>query len=433
MPPIVPSENFPRRQTIAQRQSDQLRALLRTVLPANPFYAAKYDAARAPTKVTHLGDFYERFPFTAKGELAADQLANPPYGTNLTFPLERYNRCHQTSGTLGAPLRWLDTPESWNWMLDNWQTILRNAGVTSADTVFFAFSFGPFIGFWLAFESAVKLGCRCLPGGGMSSAARLRAILDHRATVLCCTPTYALHLAEIAADQKIDLSTSAVKSLIVAGEPGGSIPATRARLESLWPGARVFDHHGMTEVGPVTFECPARPRVLHVIESAYIAEIIDPVKGTSVHPGETGELVLTTLGRAGSPLLRYRTGDLVCAALDAVCECGRSELALEGGILGRTDDMVCVRGVNVYPGAVEEIIRHHSGVAEYQVQVSETESLVQLSLKLEPLPQVSDGEALAREVEAQLQAALSLRIPVTVVPSGSLPRFEMKARRWLRT
>jgi phenylacetate-CoA ligase len=429
----VPPEIFPKRQVIAQRQSDALRALLRALTPANPFYAAKYDAARAPSKVSHLGDFYASFPFTTKAELVADQKAHPPYGTNLTFPLERYTRSHQTSGTSGVPLRWLDTPESWDWMADNWQTILRVAGIARADSIFFAFSFGPFIGFWLAFEAGVRLGCRCLPGGGMSSPARLRAILDHRATVLCCTPTYALHLAEVAAAEGLTLADSPVKTLIVAGEPGGSIPTTRSRLESAWPGVRVFDHHGMTETGPVTYECPARPRVLHVLESAYIAEIIHPETGAHVPTGETGELVLTTLGRLGSPLLRYRTGDLVRASQDTVCECGRSELALEGGILGRTDDMVCVRGVNIYPSAVEEILRAHGGVGEYQVQVDTASTLPEITLKVEPLTAALDAAALAREVEGALQVAFNLRIPVTVVATGSLPRFEMKAQRWLRT
>ena len=426
------AEAFPRRQVIAQRQSDQLRTLLRTILPANPFYAAKYDAANAPAKVTHLGDFYERFPFTTKTELMADQAANPPYGTNLTFPLERYTRCHQTSGTSGVPLRWLDTAESWDWMMRNWETIFRAAGVTGGDRIFFAFSFGPFLGFWLAFEAALRLGCRCIAGGGMSSPARLRNIFDHSATVLCCTPTYALHLAEVAVAEHLEMAASPVKTIIVAGEPGGSIPSVRARLESVWPGARICDHHGMTEVGPVTYECPVRPRVLHVMEGAYIAEIVNPETGTQTQAGDTGELVLTTLGRLGSPLLRYRTGDLVKSCLDTVCECGRSELALEGGILGRTDDMIAVRGVNIYPSAVEEILRSHGGVAQYQVQVKTDSALVELALVIEPSPEISDAAALSGSLETALQTAFNLRIPVTLAPAGSLPRFDMKARRWVR-
>src|SRR5205823_10408749 len=138
-----------------------------------------------------------------------------------------------------------------------------------------------------------------------------------------CTPTYAMRLAEVAAEEKIQLSSLQVRTLIVAGEPGGSLPAVRARLTERWRGARVFDHHGMTETGPVTYECPARAGVLHVIESAYYAEVIQPNGIEPVKRGETGELVLTTLARTGSPVLRYRTGDLVkCGAKNGACECG---------------------------------------------------------------------------------------------------------------
>lgn len=419
------------RQAIVEAQCRQLRELFAAILPANPFYTAKCAAAGAPSTVASLDEFFRHFPFTTKAELATAQSAAPPYGTNLTFPLSAYTRCHQTSGTGGTPLRWLDTPESWQWMLGNWETIFRAAGVGHGDRIFFAFSFGPFIGFWLAFEAAVRLGCQCLPGGGLTSVARVRAILEHGATALCCTPTYAMHLAEVAAREQLDLSASQVKKLIVAGEPGGSIPNTRSALESMWPGARVFDHHGMTETGPVSYQCPVRPQLLHVMETGYIAEIVKPGGGEHVSAGEKGELILTTLGRWGSPLLRYRTGDLVQAGRAAVCECGSHELVLEGGILGRTDDMVVVRGVNVYPSAVEDILRAQEGVAEYQVQVERSNALAELSLKLEPLPDVADPAALAQRVQTALHNALNLRVPVQPVTPGTLPRFEMKARRWI--
>jgi len=331
------------RAAISASQLEQLRSLVAELFPGNKFYSQKLNAAGVTFDIASLEDFSRRFPFTTKTELVEDQRAHPPFGANLTYPLERYTRFHQTSGTIGAPLRWLDTPESWDWMTENWTEIYHAAGVTRADRVYFAFSFGPFIGFWLAFEAAARMGALCLPGGGMSSAVRVRAILDNAATVLCCTPTYAIRLAEVAAEEKIDLRQSRVKTIIVAGEPGGSIPAIRSRIEQLWLGARVSDHHGMTEVGPVTYECPERPGVLHVLESAYYAEVIDPATGKAIPVDETGELVLTTLGRTGSPLLRYRTGDLVKVDLQPCC-CGRIEMALVGGILGRTDDMIVVRG-----------------------------------------------------------------------------------------
>jgi phenylacetate-CoA ligase len=424
---------FLARRAIASSQLEQLRHLLAALVPANSFYTQKFSRAGVTATIAGLDEFSQKFPFTTKQELAEDQCARPPYGTNLTFELERYTRFHQTSGTTGAPLRWLDTPESWNWMVENWAEILRAAGATPGDRVFFAFSFGPFIGFWLAYEAAQRNGCLCLPGGGLSSAARLRVMMENDATILCCTPTYALRLAEVAAQEKIELSAARLRTIIVAGEPGGSIPALRGRLQELWHGARVFDHHGMTETGPVTHECPKLPGVLHVLEPAYFAEVIDPVTAQPVAPGQRGELVLTTLGRTGSPLLRYRTGDLVKPAIHhQPCACGRHTLALEGGILGRTDDMVIVRGVNVFPSAVEDIIRTCGGVAEYQVTVSNARSLAELSVQIEPTPGCPDSPALVKRLEKSFEDALALRVPVKTVPAGTLPRFEMKAKRWVK-
>jgi len=311
--------------------------------------------------------------------------------------------------------------------------VFRAAGIRAGDRVFFAFSFGPFIGFWLAYESAQRLGCLCVPGGGMSSEVRARAILGTGAAVLCCTPTYAIRLGEVAALEKLDMTRSGVKRIIVAGEPGGSLPATRKHIESLWPGARVFDHHGMTETGPVTYECPTCPGVLHIIESAYIAEVIDPNNGKAA---ASGELVLTTLTRTGSPVLRYRTGDLVKLksqdSKTGTCSCGRHEMALDGGILGRVDDMIIVRGVNVYPGAVEEILRGIGEVAEYRVRVSTQNALAEMRVEIEPAESCADSKHLAAAVSRAFENALALRVPVVLVKPGELPRFEMKSRRWIK-
>src|SRR5215470_135699 len=423
----------PDRKATAIDQLEQLRSLVTELFPANKFYSNKLNAAGITFDIASLEDFSARFPFTTKPELVQDQLAHPPFGTNLTYPLERYTRFHQTSGTTGAPIRWLDTPESWEVMVENWAEILRAAGAKPGDRVYFAFSFGPFIGFWLAFESATRIGCLCVPGGGLSSAARLRAILDNGIDIVCCTPTYAMRLGEVALEEKIDLKSGRVRVLIVAGEPGGSIPTVRTRLEQLWPGAKVFDHHGMTEVGPVTYECPKQPAVLHVLESVFYAEVVEPTTGRAVDPGSIGELVLTTLGRVGSPLLRYRTGDLVKWQIgEKPCACGRYEMSLQGGILGRTDDMVVVRGVNVYPSAVDEIVRGHNDVVEYQVELSVDRAMPEISLQIEPSPRCRDVAGLVRELERSFETALALRVPITTVPSGTLPRYEMKSRRWIK-
>jgi len=423
---------FLERNEIEDLQLRKLRSLLEAILPSNPFYARKLAPGEAKRAAAGLNEFTDAIPFTTRHELVKDRLDHPPYGTGLTYPVERYVRCHQTSGTTTVPIRWLDTRESWDHIVENWLEIFAAAEVTSEDRFFFAFSFGPFLGFWSALDAVLRLGCFCFPGGSMTSLARLQAILDNRITVLCCTPTYAQHLGEVAREKGIDLAKSPLRLIIVAGESGGSIPATRTRIESSWPKARVFDHHGMTEVGPVSYQCPAQPGTLHVLEAAYLAEVIDPATSLEVQPGEAGELVLTTLDRLGSPLLRYRTGDLVKPGERTRCMCGRCDLALDGGILGRTDDMVVVRGVNVYPSLIEDLVRAFPDVAEYRAQLDCRQSMVELSLEVELDPKRGDPALLQKELERSLQTTLNLRVPVRILPAGSLPRFEMKAQRWNR-
>lgn len=419
------------REPLESLQLQKLQTLLSTVVRHNSFYSAKLREAGASGDVSSLQEFIKAVPFTFKQELVDDQAAHPPFGSNLSYPMERYTRFHQTSGTTGTPIRWLDTPESWDWMVHCWTKVYRAAETTPADRVFFPFSFGPFLGFWVAFEAATRIGSLAISGGNMRSASRLQAILDNRITVLCSTPSYAIRLAEIAEQEKIDLRSSNVRTIIVAGEAGGSIPTTRSLIERLWHGARVADHHGMTETGPVTYECPMLPGVLHVIEAEYFAEVIHPVTGESVEPGNTGELVLTNLGRLGSPLIRYRTNDIVRRSGEIPCRCGSFELALEGGILGRSDDMVIVRGVNVFPSAVEDILRAH-GVLEFQVEIYASHALPELRIQVEPAPGSDSSDGFASRVAAAVQNALGFRAPVFCVPSGSLPRFEGKSKRWIR-
>ena len=419
------------RVTIEALQIDKLQRLLTTVLATNAFYSAKLKHACVRAGVASLTQYSSSVPLTDKSEIIDDQAKHPPYGSNLSYPLSRYTRFHQTSGTTGTPVRWLDTPESWSWMVDCWARVYESAEAVPGDRIFFPFSFGPFLGFWVAFETATRVGCLSISGGNMRSAARLRAILDNQVTLLCSTPTYALHLADVAAEEKIDLGSTKVRGIIVAGEPGGGIPATRSLIETLWPGARVIDHHGMTEMGPVSYECPERRGVLHVIEAAYFPEVIDPLNLEPVGRGGTGELVLTNLGRLGSPLLRYRTGDVVRCSQDAVCRWGSAELALEGGILGRCDDMVIVRGVNLYPSAVEEILRS-CGVAEFRVHTSQERALEELSIQIEPQRGLDNYSTLVDRVAMTLHNVMGFRVRVSCVPHGTLPRFEGKAKRWVR-
>ena len=361
----------------------------------------------------------------------ADQEQAPPWGTVLTEPVEHYTRYNQTSSTTGRPLRWLDTTESWQWMLNCWKAVYRGAGVGAGDRIFFPFSFGPFLGFWTAFDAATQIGAHAIPAGGMTSAQRLALIASLAPTVVCCTPTYALRMLDVAREAgggDDALAGTAVRTIIVAGEPGGSIPATRRRIERGW-GVRLIDHHGLTEVGPISFECLEAPGFLHVNEREYIAEVLDPESLEPLPDGRRGELIITNLGRTASPLIRYRTGDLVVAT-HAPCRCGRTFMRLDGGILARADDMVNIRGANVYPAAVETVLRAIDAVVEYRCTVRAGRSLRALTVEVE-VGRGADADTVATQAAQRLREALGLNVQVTPVAAGTLPRFEMKARRFV--
>ncbi|HEV2010996.1 MAG TPA: phenylacetate--CoA ligase family protein [Candidatus Limnocylindria bacterium] len=393
--------------------------MLREVLDSNPFYRAKLGP------MASLRD-WEQLPFTTKRELSDDQAQHPPFGRNLTYPLERYVRLHQTSGTTGQPLRILDTAESWSWWEETWAFVYRAAGVTAADRVFFCFSFGPFIGFWSAFSAANRLGALAISGATMSSSERLRAIIATGATVLVCTPTYALRLADVAREDGVDLSKTTLRVSIHAGEPGASIPETRARIEDAF-GVRAFDHTGGTEFGPTGFSCASRDGV-HLIEREFIVEV-RAENGTVAAEGE-GELVITNLGRWGSPAIRYRTGDRVHASRRG-CGCGRTFVKLERGILGRVDEMLTVRGVNVFPSAVEGIVRRFAEVAEFRIEAYTERGMDALRCTIEPRDD-ADAAGLARAIGEAIHRDIGVRAEVRLAVPGSLPRFELKARRFSR-
>jgi len=410
-----PGEPTPR-SALAAFKLERLRRLLREILPRNAFYAAKL----AHVDVDSLAslDDLAGWPFTFKEELveAAGQGGLPG---NLTWPPERYVRFHQTSGTHGRPLPVFDTADDWAWWMECWRTILSRGSVTTGDRVLVASSFGPYAGFWSGFDAAVDCGALAIPTGGMTSLGRLQLARSLAATVLVATPSYALHLAEVAEEHKIDLAAMPVRLVVVAGEPGGSIPATRARIAARW-GAEVLDHAGATEVGPWGVGDRSGGG-LDVIESCFHPEFLALDTGRPALPGELAELVLTTLGRSGAPVIRYRTGDVVRPtwASDGASHWVR----LEGGILGRSDDMLVVRGVNIFPGAIDDIVRSFPEVIEHRLIVESRGSLDELQLEVE------DRLGAPARVAEELKLRLGLRVEVVEVPIGSLPRFEGKGRR----
>jgi len=402
------------RDALSELQLQRLNRLLETVLPENRFYAEKLggEAVRLES-LDRLGEL----PFTEKSELVGED----DFAANLTYPLERYVRFHRTSGTHGRPLVVLDTVDDWQWWIDTWQFVLDAAELTPADRVVMAFSFGPFIGFWSAHDAAVHRGCLVVPSGGLSTVARIELIKSVRATALFCTPTYALHMAEVAEAKQVDVSQTDVRRIIVAGEPGGSIPSVRERIEAAW-NAQVIDHSGASEVGPWGY-ADADRQGLHVNESEFIAEFIAVESGKPAKKGELSELVLTTLGRYGMPVIRYRTGDLVRPSWQARGNC--RFVFLDGGVLSRADDMMIIRGVNVFPSSVEQILRSFPEVAEYRMTAFKDGAMDALSIEVED--QLEQPERIANE----LQLKLGLRVDIQCVPAGSLPRFEAKGKRFV--
>jgi len=405
------------REALSALQLEKLNRLLASVALENAFY--RHKLAGFPTRLESLEQLAS-LPQTTKEELQP-AAGGEPFAANRTYGVERYVRCHQTSGTRGRPLVVLDTAEDWRWWIHGWQYVLDAAEITGRDRALLAFSFGPFIGFWSAFDALVARGALVLPGGGLTSLARLEIIRRAGVTSLFCTPTYALRLAEVAAEHTINLAESPVEKIIVAGEPGGSVPATRERIEAAW-NARVIDHGGATEVGPWGF-ADAAGRGLHVNEAEFIAEFVSVETGRPAGEGEFADLILTTLGRVGAPVIRYRTGDLVRPIWSG--NGANHFVLLEGGILGRADDMVIVRGMNIYPTAIEQIMHSFPEVVEYRVTARKQGPLDELVVEVE------DHLQQPARIANEMQLKLGLKVDVRCVTSMSLPRFEGKGRRFI--
>ncbi|HBE64380.1 MAG TPA: CoF synthetase [Rhodopirellula baltica] len=391
-----------------------------------------YQQAVTATPNLHDWNSFESLPFLTKSDLLGNAREEP--SKLFTLARRAYSRAHQTSGSRGWPMPIFDTPDDWRWWLKCWQYVLDAADVTPADTVMMAFSFGPFIGFWTANDALVERGCLVVPGGGLSSSARLQMMLDRDCTVVCCTPTYALHLISVANEHGIDLKGSNVSRLIVAGEPGGSVPEIRRAIEEPW-GARVVDHAGASELGAWGFPT-ADDLGLHVIESEFIAEfVVFDEDGRAVRfaeAGEEAELVMTNLGRSGGPIVRYRTGDIVRPVWDHGLEC--QFVKLDGGAIGRADDMLVIRGVNVFPASIEAIVRQTLPKAEFRMIATRQDHLDQLSIEIEaPGEMNSDAGRLGdlRRLQNAFRERLALRVEIASVPEGSLPRSEGKSKRFV--
>ena len=417
------------RETLDRLQTERVREQVRHAYQGSPFYRRKLDEAGVqPAHIRTLDDIH-KLPFTTKDELKQSQLDHPLWGDFLAVPFEDCQRVHMTSATTGRPLAFLDTKEDWYGFYRSYARSLYAFGVRKSDMVMAAFSYGPWIGYWSGFYAAQDLGALVFPAGGLSTEQRLDALLTYPITVLGCTPSYALFLAEQAAKKGLDLAKQTkVRITWHTGEPGASIPATKARIEAAF-GAQAFDLPGLTEIAAWGFECETRNGLTHVHEDYCLPEVLGEA-GRPVGPGEKGELVFTSLYRKAMPLLRYRTRDLVQLA-DRRCPCGRTLLALEGGVLARLDDMKKVRGVIVYPRRIEEIVRMHPAVDEFQIVFRRLEGLDDILVRVDPASHLATDEATKMQgaLAEELRVGLGIRVSVELTDCGALPRWDHKARR----
>lgn len=423
------------RPELRRLQLAKLRRVADWAAERSPHYRQSFAAAGfSPDALTSIDDL-RRIPLLTRQEWMDGQVASPPYGTLPTAGPEAAVRLHTTSGTTGRmPLRALDGRRDWSWAAEMWCYGMWAMGVRPADIAYIAFGYGSFIGFWGLHYAMEKIGALTVPGGAQTTEARVRQIVDFGATVVASTPTYALRLAQEAERHGIDLPGSAVHTVVLSGEPAGSIPQTKALIEKLW-GAKAYDTAGMTEISTIfMFECDHQPGGAHIIEDHVIEEVVDPATGDPVDYGETGERVVTSFGRGIIPLLRYRTADLVRKVPAAECGCGRTFDIYAGGVLGRVDDMKLVRGTNVYARAIEGIVRGYPQIEEFQIRISRQGIRDEIILRVEAPGTDAEWASIAERLGKELSDAHEgLRFGVERADAGSLPRFELKAKRLVDT
>jgi phenylacetate-CoA ligase len=415
---------------------DHQLAALRTQLTRLHADSAHYrrqwdDLGWHPSDLTDLDDL-AALPCTGKADYQRSIDEHPPYGDFLATPRENLARLHFSSGTTGVP-----TPVGWTAEdLDRWADLYARAahsqGVRPGDVYQCLFSFAWFVGGLGGTLGYTRLGATVIPGGSGDTERQLETLFRYGTTAVGGTPSFLLHLADRARDLGRPLTDSVVRHVMVGGEPGGQVPATRALIEREW-GARCYDGYGSLEFQPTAWECAAQAGG-HLAEDFAYAEVVDPVTRAPVPDGAPGVLVLTHLDKQACPLVRWWTGDVVVRDRTR-CDCGRTHARLAGGVRGRADDMLVVRGVNVFPSAVENVVRHTVGdLAEFRVvldpALADPGTGYPTALRVQV--EAATGAELADRLAAALWSELQVRAVVDIVAPGALPRTTHKARRVVR-
>jgi phenylacetate-CoA ligase len=426
-------ETLPREE-LEKRQVIQFRKRMKYVMAKSPFYKKKFKDAGVTSNDIKTMDDVRRVPFTTKMELLKSQEDHPIFGEFPCIPPEEAMRVFQTSGTTGKPLKIPFSKKDWfKTLYEQFSYYLYGYGMESKDVAFFPFTYGTFIAWWGIQAAMEQHGVTIVPGGGQTSDARVKSIIDWGATVVCGTPTYIIYLGELAQKMGIDFPNSKVRIVITAGEPGAQVPATKQLVEKLY-GAKNYDDIGSTEITNFGFECVAQ-KGTHMVESMFLPESLDTETGKPVAEGEVGELVLSNLFCESAPLLRYMTKDLVRFNYKK-CDCGRTFLRMDGGVLGRADDMFTFGGVNVFPSAVENFIRGIPTLSnEYQLVLPKQGSGKRMIIRVEAAStDVSDeqGKTAVKQLLESIVYNIKITADIEMVAPGTLPRFEGKAKRVIK-
>jgi phenylacetate-CoA ligase len=420
-------------EKIKQLQLSKFKKIFRWTYERSKFHRRLYDNAGIKPEDVQSFDDIKRVPKVEKSMMLDIQRKEPfPYGEALCVPLDEVTIFRQTSGTTGQPVYQPDTWQDWEWWMECWSYILWAQGYRPQDRVFIPFGYNIFVAFWAGHYAAEKIGCEVIPGGVLDTKARILKIQELQATAMMGTPTYILGMAETART-KMDINPSKlpINKITCAGECGASIPSTKRRMEEAW-GAKVYDHAGATEIGAWSFECADQPGGLHVNEAMFLVEIEDVQTGETIEePGRRGKMVITALDRMAQPCVRFDSKDVIEWASEP-CSCGRTARLIKGGVVGRADDITKVKGVLLAPSAIEEVVRSIEGLGdEYEVIVEKVGNNDQIKLRVEVLPEAEDQCTLIEnELVDQLRLKTNLRYDIEICGCESLPRYEVKAKRF---
>ena len=414
-------------------QLKKFRRIFKWAYERSKFHRALYDSAGITPQDIRSFEDIRHVPVVEKSMLRDVQCKDPfPYGDALCVPLEDVSQFHQTSGTTGQPIYQADTWQDWEWFAECWSYILWAQGYRPRDRVFIPFGYNVFVAFWAGHYAAEKIGCEVVPGGVLDTQARILKIRELKATAMMGTPTYILGMADVA-KQKLKLNPAelTISKITCAGEPGAGIPGTKQRIETAW-GAKVFDHAGATEIGAWSYECTAQPGGMHVNEAFFLVEIEDIATGQIIEePGRRGKMIVTALDRLAQPCIRFDAKDVI--EWDSQkCACDRTFRLIKGGVLGRTDDITKVKGVLLAPAAIEEVVRGIDGLGdEFEVLVDKVGHGDRIRLKVEIVPgRESQKDRLESLLVDQLRLKTNLRYELEIHAYGTLPRYEVKAKRF---